>query len=505
MKKLKRKELPASHTKNSFNCFGPVAEKDGQFDDTMLCDMGCFTQDESDTNKYYHAAVVQSQINNQWYVYLEWGKVGNTTNDFQFYECSFKEEAIREYKSQLHSKNDKRGEWFDHPVLGKMLRAKAGKDCYLVRPQIVRTTGLDSAKNIANISSIPVTQAQATQKTNKHKEVESLLRDINVGTLDYARTSMSTGSIPTLDALNQARLICEQAAKTSDDNDLRLLSNTIYSLIPKKKSKGQPWLLSSDNIKSWLDDIDSYEDAINQMQCSTTTSTSEPFELEYMEVGSDIRKFIESYFKHATNNRHAWIPGEMVIKHVWKIIRSDSDRITPSQKELCSKSSSFKEKPIFQPERGGIDLTSQEVDLYNGSNTSLLIHGTRSVNVGGILRSTLKLPKQLSGVSINGAMFGGGIYFADDWRKSAGYTSLKRAYYASGSGAIQNRDAFMFLADVVLGQCYVPNGTKAFVEPPAGFHSVLGKANVSGVANNEFITYYTESNSLRYLVEFTNV
>jgi hypothetical protein len=63
----------------------------------------------------------------------------------------------------------------------------------------------------------------------------------------------------------------------------------------------------------------------------------------------------------------------------------------------------------------------------------------------------LRLPKQLVGVAINGAAFGPGIYWADDWRKSAGYCSLGGSYWVRGSGGIQNRGAFMFTADVVLG------------------------------------------------------
>jgi len=39
--------------------------------------------------------------------------------------------------------------------------------------------------------------------------------------------------------------------------------------------------------------------------------------------------------------------------------------------------------------------------------------------------------------------------------KSAGYCSLNNSYWARGSGAINNRKAFMFIADVVLGNPYV--------------------------------------------------
>ena len=97
----------------------------------------------------------------------------------------------------------------------------------------------------------------------------------------------------------------------------------------------------------------------------------------------------------------------------------------------------------------------------------------------------------------------GGLYWADDWRKSAGYTSLRSSYYAAGSGAVASRDAFMFIADVAIGKPFVAPHTFPYTEPPKGHHSIMGKADVSGVMNNEFITFKKETHRLRYLVEFT--
>ena len=113
------------------------------------------------------------------------------------------------------------------------------------------------------------------------------------------------------------------------------------------------------------------------------------------------------------------------------------------------------------------------------------------------------MPKTLVGVVITGAMFGPGLYFADDWKKSAGYTSLQNSYWSQGSGAVPGRSAFMFAADVVLGAPYVSETWKGFTKPPKGHHSVYGKAGKAGLQNNEFIVYNTKQSKLRYLAEFT--
>jgi len=136
-----------------------------------------------------------------------------------------------------------------------------------------------------------------------------------------------------------------------------------------------------------------------------------------------------------------------------------------------------------------------------------MFHGTRSVNVAGLLRESWRLPSNLKGVKITAWMFGPGCYWADDWKKSAGYTSLHNAYYAKGSGNVRGRGAFMFIADVVLGASYIAPRAKGFTKAPTGCHSVCGlrghtQARYGALQNNEFITYDTDQCRARYLVEF---
>lgn len=495
MKKLGKKIFPTNHTGNDFECFGPAAEKDGEFDNVMLCDMGCFKQDGQDTNKFYHGAVVQSTVNQNWYCYFEWGRVGST-KDFQFYECSSKDEAVTVFKKQLHSKNDKRGEWYTHPVLGKTLRAKKNKDCYLVRPQHVRSTGLPSSQNI---STIKVTTNVISQKFDE--ESDKLLRDISLGTINYAKSSMATGSIPTLDAINQARLICGHAAGLPDnDPELKELTRELYSRIPKVKPRGQDIILSKNIIKSWMDDLDAFEDAVKNDSVSIS-SRQYPFDISHIKTSDKLYATLENYIQSATANKHSHIPSKMKIKNIWKIERDSN--FNDYQNEIKSEVTNLDYKPFFvlkNYERFHVDKT--ESKLHQETNTHLLFHGTRSVNVGGILESGLRMPSALKGVSINGANYGSGIYIADDWKKSAGYCSLRNSYWAGGSGGVSNRSAFMFLCDTILGNPYRVRQTQAFSKPPSGHHSVFAEGGFGYIANNEFIVYKTEQHLLRFLVEF---
>jgi poly [ADP-ribose] polymerase len=188
---------------------------------------------------------------------------------------------------------------------------------------------------------------------------------------------------------------------------------------------------------------------------------------------------------------------------MWQVERhADRGKLPAAQEEILSDKPKITERALFQPGKRA-DLKAGDARRYQASNTALLFHGTRSVNVSGILREALRMPKQLVGVVITGAMFGPGLYFADDWKKSAGYTSLANSYWSGGGGAVRSRDAFMFAADVALGNPFVAPQAGGYTGPPQGHHSIFGKAGASGVANNEFIIFRPEQHQLRYLIEFT--
>jgi len=90
--KLDRNAYPSGKGSKDFKCYGPVAEKDTEFDGFKMADMGCFQQDDVDSNKYYHAAMCTDD-NGKWYVYIEYGRVGAAKPSFQFIECSSEADA----------------------------------------------------------------------------------------------------------------------------------------------------------------------------------------------------------------------------------------------------------------------------------------------------------------------------------------------------------------------------------------------------------------------------
>lgn len=494
MQKLAKDSLPTNHNWTDFLSFGPVAEKDGEFDSAMMADLGCFNDSGVDSNKQYFAAVLQSSLNNQWFAYFEWGRVGGH-KQFQFLACDSKDEAIKEFQKQLHSKNDKRGEWFEHKTLGRMLRAKKGKDCYLLRKQTSRSVNITSATNITNETKQASTNtAKASDlKPDLHPECLSLLKDLQLGSITYTRSVMVGGDVPTQSAIDEARLILKEASSTTKTKELAELTRILYCKIPKIKYKGVDATLSSDNIVNWSNDLDAFESAISNS--SNTDIVYDNFiPIDFVPRSSELFTEIEKWVNSATRNVHSYLPGKMKVSNIFKL--NNSNQLSAFKSYRSKIIAQNAEKPLHQPNYNKLKSDCEK------SNTATLLHGSRSCNLSSILKSgKLLLPKCLNGVSINGSLMGSGSYFADDWKKSAGYCSLDNSYWSKGSGKINNRKAFMFISYVVLGIPKVEYYGVGYTKPPIGYHSVFGKAGRS-LANNEFVVYDENAHLLDYLIEF---
>ncbi len=529
--KLTKGSVPGNNTAD-FECFGPPATEDGNFDGVMIADMGSFTQDGKNSNKYYHAAVCKHKSTGEWYTYFEWGRVGAANPQFQFVKCSSQAEAQAELASQCHSKNDKRGVWTT--VAGhKTLSAKPGKDVYLVRPLATRSTGLPDAKSIKHnegdngkAAAAKPEKKKVTKKSTVKADTQTakLLSDLVGATISYTKGAMADDSIPTQSAIDVSRDMLAEAKKRVAavgssidaqvaDTELKELSTQLYRRIGKKlPTRGvsaHDWILNNDNIFSWEQDLDAFESALHSQDWEEATEVADPYHgmpltMHWIDPKSNLGQFLHFWWPQASRKQHY---RNMKILNLWEVRRhGDENKITKAQDEVASSLGRKKvsERPLFQPSER-LDLPKEQQALYANTNTALLFHGTRSVNVSGILRESLKLPRQLVGVAINGAMYGPGLYFADDWGKSAGYTSIHGSAWSRGAGGVSRRKAFMFACDVVLGEPHIAGGSCGYTSAPKGHHSVYAKgAGLGGqyLRHNEFIVYQAHQQRLRYLAEF---
>lgn len=549
--KLAKSTLPVGHTQNDFRAFGPVATQDCNFADCRMAELGCFKQEVVDSNKYYVIAVVQSTITNKYYAYFEWGRTrpdGRPDKpSFQFTECSSEQEAASICREQFDEKNTKRGVW---ETVGSKKRfvSKPNKDAYIVRPTASRLVGLPCCENITNedakglVSQITVSAAtNGIKKSSKKIDIHTrkLFQDLLGGAVKYAKTVMSGGSggsgkvsLPTQGALTDAKDILDDAlaciGKIGNDlniqlanNDLKKLTYSLYSLVPKAKPLGAPessWLLTQANIALWKLDLDAFETAlqantINIEEDSTDIMQGIPADVEWIDPSSVLGKWLTEWWGSTKGHKHSH--GPLKIHNLWRVNRHGDEALFMQNVANINKEMPKlwnNERPMFihnQKERP--DISSSTLKTFWDTNVALLYHASRTINIPGIIRENFRFATELknSGVVINASMFGAGAtYVADAWTKSSNYCSSPTSIYAGNSGGVTGRKAFMFACDSILGVPYVAPEAYGFASPPHGKHCVMGKAGYTKgwngpLLNNEFVFYSKNKILIRYLAEIS--
>ena len=129
----------------------------------------------------------------------------------------------------------------------------------------------------------------------------------------------------------------------------------------------------------------------------------------------------------------------------------------------------------------------------NLGNVRLLWHGTKASNLLSILKSGFKIVPIRSGHT-TGRMFGNGLYFTDQSTKALNYATT------FWGGKDEGR-YFMLLCEVAMGKSFTPSSPGEYL--PKGYDSIFAKAHVSGVVNNEMISFRESQVTIRYLVEFS--
>lgn len=138
--------------------------------------------------------------------------------------------------------------------------------------------------------------------------------------------------------------------------------------------------------------------------------------------------------------------------------------------------------------------------VTKNTKEELFWHGSRNENWWSIL--TIGLLIRPSNAVATGSMFSDGIYFADKFVKSFGYTSARNSYYAKGN----SNEAILALYQVHVGEqkhihkhdssCYSITYSSIQKE---GFDSVYAHGGAD-LRNNEYIVYQPQQTTVKYLV-----
>jgi len=141
-----------------------------------------------------------------------------------------------------------------------------------------------------------------------------------------------------------------------------------------------------------------------------------------------------------------------------------------------------------------------QIKKAKNQKEELFWHGSRNENWWSILTTGLLI--RPSNAVYSGSMFGDGIYFADKFQKSFGYTSGRGSYWAGGNA----NTAILALYNVHVGEQKIIKRHDSSCYKLC--HSILAKENCDSVfaqggidlRNNEYIVYQSQQNTVKYLV-----
>jgi poly [ADP-ribose] polymerase len=309
--------------------------------------------------------------------------------------------------------------------------------------------------------------------------VHSILSSTKM-TYDTNRGTFSTPlGIVTQDAIDEARNLLIQisdfvAIRDQGNSTLTPLLNQYLMLIPQDigRSRPDPYRLYPD-----LSSIQRQNDLLDSLEASLQMVLSAPAPTAVAGIDVAPPKLFDCSLEIVEDGK-------------------EIDRIRRKYRETQQSvhlSSALDVKTVYLIEIGAMRRTFEQ-DGAKLTNIWELWHGSKKGNLLSILAKGFVIPPQ-NAPHCTGRMFGNGCYFSDQSTKSLNYA----AGYWDG-----NRDdnCFMFLANVAMGNYYVPPRSMQNLPQP-GYDSTYAQANKSGVMNNEMIVYRPGQIDPVFLVEFS--
>jgi poly [ADP-ribose] polymerase len=417
--------------------------------------------------------------NKFWYIYVydddsvttEYGRVGKNpqsrTKDF-----GSQDQALRFFESKCKEKerDGRNGEIGYRPI------------------DIVAGTGSGGSSTVSIKEDVgSIAQDEIDSDSPETKALIRYLAKVNIHnitqntTMTYNKVSglfETPCGIVTADSIKQARGLLTSIGDHVSKDDLSTdtygeLLNDYLMLIPQ--DIGMKFI--PENIYRDLSDVQKQNDILDSLDASLQTVLSSPADKKAEDKKAKREKvFATKLFK---------VEDKKIIDRVRKKYKE-----TRKDMHVCAH---LDVKTVYIVEIEAMKNAFEKKGKGVG-NVMELWHGTRAANVLSIMKGGLYIPPS-NASHCTGRMFGNGAYFAHDSTKSLNYS------YGYWGGSGYDKNCFMFLADVAMGNYYVPSNYRSSL-PAKGYDSTWAKSNKSGVRNDEYIVYTTDQCNLTYLIEF---
>ena len=330
-----------------------------------------------------------------------------------------------------------------------------------------------------------VAEVKVETKSNEYIPIE----DVSIRTIVSRLQTMARQAIKdnyTVSSSNVSQMMIDEAQLALNklmDNDIIDKFNKVlvelFQIIPRKMSRVSDYLAR--NNKDYAEIIQREQDLLDVMQG----------QVKQQDLIKD------------TNITEEQLPTQTILEamglRIENITKKDEDIIKFNLGSISDK---------FYQGWKVINLKTQ--DKYDGfmnnnkiNDNRLLFHGSRNENWWSIINNGLILRPS---AVITGKMFGYGIYFAPNPKKSLGYTSLDGSYWARGG----SKSAFMGLYNVAYGKPYdvysfeseYHNLNYEKLQQKCKDANCLHAHSDKGMLrNDEIVVYKEEQLTIKYLIE----
>jgi poly [ADP-ribose] polymerase 2/3/4 len=460
-----------------------------------------FTDIVANNNKYYNLEVVKTD-KDKFFLFSQYGRVG-ATGAQEYRACNDQQHAESEGAKIIKSKLKK------GYVEVKLSKADVGSE--------IGKTKVENKVSVEALQKAGVKVQEEADASKLHIEVQNLVRTWFGITQEFVELNLDLAKCPlgqlSLDQIDLAKKILGEArtiihAKKPDIQELNKLTNQYYSNIPHnfghRKLDADVLRLDEDTkIDKALSLLEVFENTKDFSTVLTKKSAIDEqyktlnAEIDYLDPSTTEWKWLDLLLHSTRAHNHQFL-GKIKLNRAFKLKRNDEEKLFLSLVEEIAKKS---HKPIVPPLLTKIwDKRIVEANLadpYSAANVLPLFHGTRTANMIGITSKGLLVKHDKVGAS--GSMYGVNALYFGFSSKSLNYTSAKGSYWSSGS----DKYGYMFITDVALGQPKIAEGAYNYswkgLQP--NYHSVWAQGGKSGVINDEFMTYRTGQNCLRYILE----
>jgi poly [ADP-ribose] polymerase 2/3/4 len=341
-----------------------------------------------------------------------------------------------------------------------------------------------------------IVEGTTENKSNTTKSIKDFLKSRTTAVIDivkklqgWAKGSIEENYTVTSENVTQKQVdkaqsilneITQYDLKTGNINKFNEILIEFYGIVPRKMKKVAEHLVKADDdLKERKNKIITEEQATLDVmagQVLLNTNIKETVEEEAI-VETDIIQASGLEITEVTDS---------------KIISKIKDLMGPNKSQF---------KAAFEFKNVNTHLKyDKHVGAAKNKKEELFWHGSRNENWWSIVTTGLLI--RPSNAVATGSMFGDGIYFADKFQKSYGYSSGRNSYFAKGNSNL----AILALYSVHVGEqknikkhdssCYSLNWNRIQKE---GFDSVFAHGGAD-LRNNEYIVYQSQQNTIKYLV-----